>query len=296
MKLVGLTLLAALSGRLLAGAEDAPQTEDVTYGELSLASRGLWSIELSVMSFQGSTANIDPGGASMLFDPYFVLGFNLARTARIDAQESMVTGSSSLQTQAASKLSNSLQDRTQCDTNAGSLSPASEDGFFLSPVNPMRGETAGRAIVQEVLDAALQALGSNSDEGVGKPFNPSSAPFNDKSVQNAAYMMFSASTVVGCAKTTDCEENEKQYILCVFTPTLEDGVSTPFPAALYNAMVARANANIKLANLTVSDLQTKLTQTPEGGGGEGGAGEGAASYALPGAGLLLFTFTGMLAF
>ncbi|KAL8449144.1 hypothetical protein Emed_003295 [Eimeria media] len=263
MKLVGLTLVAALSGRLLT-VDGAVTAEKVTDN--------------------------------------FLMGFNLARTARIDVQGPLLTKDDTLENNASTELTSAITTDSSCESEAQAKMQGGTpfEGFYLVLPSGYQDEEAyGTNDVENELFAALQQLGTNTQGGVGTVFKPSEAPFSNQSVRNTAYMMFQTSLKVGCARTAGCtDQSGQQYLLCLFTPTLVKEQSIPFPTALYDAMVAREKAGVTLVKLTKDALQTPLTvPTPPCGGGAGGAGgEGAASYALPGVGLLLFTVTGMLAF
>ncbi|KAL8449143.1 hypothetical protein Emed_003294 [Eimeria media] len=263
MKLVGPTLVAALSGRLLAEAGSVVQTKEIT-GE-------------------------------------FLLGLNLGRTARLNTRVALLGVDKELEKKASDKLKTDFPDNENCSSApSATLTPVKMEGFYLTSKNYEGDVSSATSVVQTVLNAALEELENYTQEGVGTVFDSSLEPFSHESVQNAAYIMFPPSTKVGCAQTTDCtDDSEKQFLLCYFTPTLEDATSsTPFPTDLYNSMVARQKAGIQLTQLGPDGLETPLTPpSPPQDGGDGGVGaEGAASYGLPGAGLLLFTVMGMLAF
>ncbi|KAL8449147.1 hypothetical protein Emed_003298 [Eimeria media] len=244
MKLAGLTLLVTLSSSLFpAEAQDT----------------------------------IDAGGEGATQELLF--GFNLARTARMDTQEQMLSAGPPLESQAIQSLKTHFPDQDNCENSAQSLTPATLGGFFYAADTYHGTQKEATAAVQITLNAGLAALGDKF--AANTVFNTQTEPFDNPSAQNMAYLMNQGSTQVGCAKTSECT-NKITYILCLFLPTLEDGVSIPFAAEVYQSMLARKAAGISLSVLNKSDMKTPLNKKPEEEGGKGNEAGNAASYGLPG--------------
>ncbi|KAL8441982.1 hypothetical protein Emag_006759 [Eimeria magna] len=187
----------------------------------------------------------------------------------MDSQPPLLTSSDALQIEAAEALRGAFPDKTDCETSADELTPVTMGGYYKAGryFDPIRGQASGIKAVQDELDHGLSEL--KAEPTTGEVFNPEKKPFTNTAVQNLAYLMFPGSTAVGCARTTDCE-GAVIYIFCRFSPTLVNGKSVPFPAGIFESMLAR--------------------ERYKGGGGGGAAGgESAASFALPGVGLLVFT-------
>ncbi|KAL8449150.1 hypothetical protein Emed_003301 [Eimeria media] len=265
MRLVGVTLLVALSDFLFADAQaqqTPPQIVDAT--------------------------------------DLFLLGFNLARTARMDSQVPLLMASEALENEAASVLAQLFTDKEDCESSDDDFTPVKLQGYYEPSryFDERQGEDWGKKAVQDELNHAMPELKATPPEG--QAYNPDKKPFTNEAVQNLAYLMYPQSTEVGCARTADCE-GPVTYILCRFSPTLVAGKSVPFPSDVYESLLARNRYNVWLTTLSAVDVETRLSPlaAPGGGGAAGGGaagGESAASFAFPGVGLLVFTAMGMLIF
>ncbi|KAL8449149.1 hypothetical protein Emed_003300 [Eimeria media] len=263
MKLVGVTLLVALSGRFLSAKADPTPvaTENATQT--------------------------------------FMLPINLARTGRLDTHSTMVFISVEMQTQAAQALTKQFPDNSNCAAAAQAFTPAgvgrtdvsvalvfrvpflSLGGMYLVADDYQATSSWGQSAVQGVLDAAPPFEPEGKQPASDAVFNPPNEPFTNAAAQNLAYLMYPESTQ-GNAQRQAFEL--RMHALTVSMHVSSSSVSRP---DLYAAMFARRAAGISLTNLKETDVQTRLTPLKPGGGeapgGEspGGEGEGAASYAFP---------------
>ncbi|KAL8441985.1 hypothetical protein Emag_006762 [Eimeria magna] len=88
----------------------------------------------------------------------FLLGFNLARTARMDTQEQQLTASVPLEAQAIESLKLQFLNNQDCEGSAKSLTPATLGGFFYTADIYNELQKEGTAAVQITLNAGLAAL------------------------------------------------------------------------------------------------------------------------------------------
>ncbi|KAL8270827.1 hypothetical protein Esti_005257 [Eimeria stiedai] len=197
----------------------------------------------------------------------------------MDNQPSVVYASTWMQARAEAALRAKFRDKSKCEESAEDLTPASMGGFYEAATSFQKTESWGTRVVQDYEHHGLEVLKEKLTANAG--FNPAVAPFSQTSVQNLAYMMYPQSHEVGCAMTTNCD-NERVYILCLFTPPLVEGQAVPFPPLIFHSMLARASIPVYLSRLNSTDVQTLLTPMKFGEKDPSGA-AGAASYALPGA-------------
>ncbi|KAL8428625.1 hypothetical protein ACSSS7_007098 [Eimeria intestinalis] len=214
-----------------------------------------------------------------------LLGLNLLRTARMDTRGKLLTKDESKESEAKDALRQRLPNESSCSVPVDA--PTGLEGLFLvvDKEQEPRENPQFTALLQKELNAALDKLSEIKPAyDPETKYDKEQSPFNTRTTQNAAYLMFPAATGAGCAVTDECTDG-KSYILCTFSPTLEDKTSVPFPADLYKSMLDRKTANVDLSTLTEDDYNTPLDHTS-------GAGHGADFSA----GLLAFIVMRVLAF
>ncbi|KAL8270821.1 hypothetical protein Esti_005251 [Eimeria stiedai] len=246
----------------------------------SMLARKAAQVDLSALVEADYNTPLDPTSTALTDE--LLLGLNLLRTARMDTRGKELTKSATQEEVARLFFQRKFPKKEGCDASASAAKSAKLEGFFLEIQRDLTAEAQFPALLQEELEAALNKLGPEYVP-VTK-FDTDTSPFDTPSAQNAAYLMFPDSTEVGCAVANKCDNN-KDYILCIFSPTLTEDESVPFPADLYKSMLARKEAAVDLSTLTKDDYNTSLDQTSGAGGGTGFS-----------AGLLAFTVMSLLAF